>query len=158
MRAGVDRMRRPKRAGEGELLVREIDGDDLPRPGELRAQHRAQAHAAETHHRNRRAGLDPRGVDDRADPRQHGAAEQGGQVERQLGVDPDAGFARDHRMGRESGNAEMVIDRLGAEGQPPLPPSSVPAPLALAPGSQSAGRPSAQGPQRPQLGTKTSTI
>ena len=37
------------------------------------------------------------------------------------------------------------------------PESSVPAALALAAGSQSAGRPAAQGPQRPQLGTNTST-
>ena len=37
------------------------------------------------------------------------------------------------------------------------PESSVPAAFALAAGSQSAGRPDAQGPQRPQLGTNTST-
>src|SRR6202044_3903624 len=37
------------------------------------------------------------------------------------------------------------------------PERSVPAAFALAAGSQSAGRPEAHGPQRPQLGTNTST-
>jgi hypothetical protein len=38
-----------------------------------------------------------------------------------------------------------------------VPESRLPAALAAAPGSHSAGRPSMQGPQRPQLGTKTRT-
>jgi len=37
------------------------------------------------------------------------------------------------------------------------PDSSVPAPFATAPGSHSAGRPSAQGMQWPQLGMNTMT-
>ena len=111
-------MRRPERAGEGELFVREIDGDDLASAGELCAEDRAQADAAEADHRDRCAGLDPGRVDDRADAGQHRAAEQSRKLERQIGIDLDAGFARDHRVVGEGRDAEMMIDRLAAEGQP----------------------------------------
>ena len=112
---GVDRVGRAEFRGEGELLVGEIDGDDLARAGEPRAEHDAQAHAAQAHHRDRLARLDLGGVDDRADPGQHRAAEQGGELQRQVGVDLDAGFARHNRMGGKSRDAEQVVDRLGAE-------------------------------------------
>ena len=119
-RAGVDRVGRAESAGEGELLVGEVDRDDLARARDFRAEDRAQAHAAEADDRHRSARLDPRRVDHRADPSQHRAAEQGRKLERQVGIDLHAGFARDDRMGREGRDAEMVIDRLGAEGEPPL--------------------------------------
>ena len=91
-------------------------------------------------------------------PGQHRAAEQSRKLERQVGIDLDAGFARDDCVFGKGRDAEMVVDRLGAEARAAArPTSSVPAPLALAPGSQKEGRPAAQGPQRPQLGTKTST-
>ena len=53
-------------------------------------------------------------------PGQHRAAEQGGQFERQVGVDLDARFARHHRMGGEGRDAEKMVDRLGMERKPPL--------------------------------------
>ena len=112
--------RRAELRREGELVVGKIDGDDLARAGEPCAEHDAQAHAAQAHHRDRLARLDPGGVDDRADAGQHRAAEQGGELERQVGVDLDAGFARHHRMGGEGRDAEQVVDRLGAEREPPL--------------------------------------
>ena len=49
---------RAERAGEGELVIGEIDGDDLARAGEPGAEHCAQAHAAEAHDRDRRARRD----------------------------------------------------------------------------------------------------
>ena len=119
--AGVDRIGRAERPGEGELVVREVDGDDLARAGELRAEDRAQAHAAEA----RPPATDAPGsicavLITAPTPGQDRAAEQGREVERQVRVDLDAGFARDDRMGREGRDAEMVVDRLGLERQPPL--------------------------------------
>ena len=97
--AGVDRVGCAKFRRKGELVVRKIDGDDLARAGEPRAEDHAQAHAAQTHHRDRLARFDLRGVDHRADPGQHRAAEQSRQFERQVGIDLHAGFARHHRVG-----------------------------------------------------------
>ena len=110
----------PSLRREDELVFGEIDGDDLARAGESRAEDDAQAHPAEADHGDRLPRLDLRGVDDRADPGQHRAAEQRGQLERQLWVDLHAGFARHHRMGRKRRHAKQVVDRLGAEGKPPL--------------------------------------
>ena len=89
-------------------------------PASLAPSTDAQADAAEAHHRDRLARLEFRGVDDRADPGQHRAAEQSREFERQVGVDLHAGFARHDRVGRERGDAEQVVDRLGLEGKPPL--------------------------------------
>ena len=120
VRAGVDRVTCAEFRREGELLVRKIDGDDLARASEPCAEHDAQAHAAQAHHRDRLARFDLGGVDDRADPGQHRAAEQSGQFKRQVGVDLDAGFARHHCVGRKARDAEQVVHRLGVKGKPPL--------------------------------------
>ena len=48
-------------------------------------QQRAQADAAQADHRGRGTGLHPRGVDHGTDAGEHGTAEQGCFVERQLG-------------------------------------------------------------------------
>ncbi len=99
VRAGVHRVARAEFGREGELVVRKIDGDDLARAGEPRAEDNAQAHAAQAHHRDRLARLEFGGVDDRANPGQHRAAEQSREFQRQVGVDLHAGFARHHRVG-----------------------------------------------------------
>ena len=99
VRARVHRLRRAEFRREGELLVREIDGDDLARAGEPRAENDAQAHAPQAYHRDRLARFELGGVDDRADPGQHRAAEQGREFQRQVGVDLHAGFARHNRVG-----------------------------------------------------------
>ena len=99
VRARVYRLRCAEFRGESELLVREIDGDDLTRAGEPRAENDAEAHASQAHHRDRLPRLEFGGVDDRADPGQHGAAEQSRELERQVGVDLHAGLARHNRVG-----------------------------------------------------------
>jgi hypothetical protein len=113
-------MGRAEFSGESELVVREVDCDDLARAGEPRAEDDAEAHAAQAHHRDRLAGFDFRGVDDRANPGQHRAAEQGGEFERQVGVDLHARFARHDRVGCKRRHAQQVVDWLGSEGKPPL--------------------------------------
>ena len=113
-------MRRAEFRCESELVVGEIDRDDLARAGEPRAEHDAKPHAAQANHRDRLARLDFRGVDHRANPGQHRAAEQSGELERQVRVDLDAGFARHDRMGGEGRDAEKVVDRLGLERKAPL--------------------------------------
>ena len=113
-------MRRAELGRIGELVVRKIDGDDLARAGEPRAEHDAKPHAAQANHRDRLARLDFRGVDHRANPGQHRAAEQSGELERQVRVDLDTGFARHHCMGGEGRDAEKVVDRLGLERKAPL--------------------------------------
>ena len=113
-------MGRAEFSREGELVFGEIDGDDLARAGESRAEDDAQAYAAEADHRDRLTGFDLRGVDDRANPGQHRAAEQRGELERQVWVDLHAGFARHHRVGCKRRDAQQMVDRLGAERKPPL--------------------------------------
>ena len=108
---GVEGRRGAELACEGELVVGEVDGDDLARPGGDRTQQRAQADATQPDHRGRGAGLDPGGVDDRTHAGEHGAAEQGGFVERQLGIDLDQRIARDRGVLGEAGDAQMMLDR-----------------------------------------------
>ena len=92
-------MSRAELGREGELVVREIDGDDLAHARKPRAEHDAQAHAAQTHHRDRLARFELGGVDARADPGQHRATEQSREFKRQVRVDLHAGFARHNCMG-----------------------------------------------------------
>ena len=70
---------------------------------------------------------------DRANAGQHRAAEQGGEFERQVGVDLHARFARHHRMGRKGRDAEKMVDRLGVEREPPLAGEQRPGGVRLCP-------------------------
>ena len=105
-------MRRPERSGEREFVVRKVDGDDLARACDLGAQHRGETDAAKADHGDRGAWRDLCRIDHRADAGQHRAAEQRRELEGQIGVDPDTGFARHGRVGCEGRNAQMMIDRL----------------------------------------------
>ncbi len=79
-------------------------------------------------------------------------------VERQLRVDLHQRAARHRRVFGEGRAPRWWYERLAVRGAVARwPLSSVPAVLATAPGSHSAGRPSAHGAQWPQLGTKTIT-
>ena len=81
---GLDRVGRAELLGELELLGHDVDGDD--RPGLLQdgAEQRREADAAEAEDGDALPGLDPGRVDRGADAGQDRAAEQGGELERQL--------------------------------------------------------------------------
>ena len=100
----------------------------------------------------------PRGVDHRTDAGEHGAAEQGRLVERQLGIDLDQRAARDRGVLGEARDAEMVVDRRAVG---PVQPARAREQRAGAVRRRTrlaqAGRPSAHGPQWPQDGTNTQT-
>ena len=104
-------MRRAQRIGTLQLLVEPVDGDDLARAGGMRAEQRGKADAAEADDRHRGTERNARRVDDRADTRQHGAAEHRGDVRRQIRIDFHQRAARDHRVLGEAGNADLVVEQ-----------------------------------------------
>ena len=108
---GAEGRRGAELAREGQLVVGEVDGDDLARPGGDGTQQRAQADAAQADHRHRGAGLHPCGVDHRAHAGEHGAAEQRRLVERQLGVDLDQRVARHRGVLGKAGDAQVMLHR-----------------------------------------------
>ena len=81
-------------------------------------EHGRESDAAEADHHDRLAGRGPRGVADRAAAGEHRAAEQGGDIGRDVGADRDDRAAVDDGMGRECGCAEVVRDRGPVPGQP----------------------------------------
>jgi hypothetical protein len=68
--------------------------------------------AAEPEHRHLVIGRDLGGIDDGADPGEHGAAEQRPELERQLVGDPDRRFGRHHGVVGERRDAEVVVQRV----------------------------------------------
>ena len=117
--AGAERRAGAELAGERQLVVVQIDGDEAACADQLRGEQRVQPDAAEADHRDGGARLHPGGVDHRADAGQHGAAEQRGLLERQRGVDPDRRVARDHGALGEGRDPDMMVDRRAVEVQPP---------------------------------------
>lgn len=107
----IDGVGRADLAGEAELVVRQIDGDDLARAGGDGAENRGQADTAEADHRGGLAELEIGGVDDGADAGEHGASEEGRFHQGKFGVDLDHGMPRNHGVIGETGDAEMMIDR-----------------------------------------------
>ncbi len=146
-----------------QLVVGQVDGDDLPRAGGLRADQRRQADAAEADHRDRRADAHLRGVDDRADAGEHRAAEQRGFVERHGRVDLHERVPRDGRVLGEHRAAEVMVQRAAAARAgaarrtaacrrrwPPRPARTAPAGLrrTVRSGRSSARRPPRRGRRR----------
>lgn len=77
----------PERQGEIELVLREIDGDDARGATGDRSEQGGEPDTAEPDHGHRLSGLDPGRVHRGADPRQHGAAEERGDLMRDIGFD-----------------------------------------------------------------------
>src|SRR5262249_25459768 len=71
----VDRVRRAELARPRELAPVDIDADDLASPGEACPEYRSAADAAAADHRDRIAATDLTGVQRRAEPGHHAAAE-----------------------------------------------------------------------------------
>ena len=156
--ARIERVRGAEYARDGELFLAQVDGDDRFRVEHVRGEERREADAAESDNRDGRAARHARRVDDRAGAGDHGAAEDGGLVERQTRFDANERIAREHGVLGERRDTEEVMrprDRRSVSRRAPL--SSVPAMFAAKPGSHSAGRPAMQGSQAPQLGTNDAT-
>ena len=68
-----------------------------------------EADAAAADHRDGRAGLDLGGVDDRADAGRDAAADQAGDVERQLRRNHDGGRGGHDRVGRERADRQVLV-------------------------------------------------
>ena len=111
-------VRRAQLLGERALLRHRIDRDDLARARDLRGVDRGQPDPAAADHAHRLARRHVGGVEHRARPRRHRAAEQRGAVERHVAVDRDAGMLVDqHHLGIGA-KVEHLRDRPVAEHQP----------------------------------------
>jgi hypothetical protein len=102
----------PEGAGQGQLVLGQVHSDDRRGAGGQGAQHAGQTDAAEADHHGALTGANPCGVHHRTDPGQDRAAEQGGLVQRQLGIDLDQGPARDDGAVGEGRAAEVVVEGL----------------------------------------------
>ena len=93
-------------------------GDDARRAGDLRGVDRRQADAAGAEDGDRRAGLDPRRVDDRAVAGDDAAADQAGEVERHVVAHlHERVLVDDHLLG-ERRQVEELVEVLALPGQP----------------------------------------
>ena len=99
-------MGRAHRPGQLELAVVDVDRDDPRRPGEGRAGDRGHPHAAAADHGDGRAAADVAGVDRRAQPGHHAAAEQPDGRGPGGGVDLGALPGGDEGLLREGADAE----------------------------------------------------
>lgn len=90
----------------GELLVVDVDGDDLRGPGEPGPDDRGVTDTAAADDRDRVAAADLSGVDGRADPRHHSAAEQTGDGRGDGRVDLGALAGGDQGLLGEGADAE----------------------------------------------------
>src|SRR5690606_6783586 len=110
----IDEVRGAERARHLLLGGVDVDRDDASgfrHDGTLDA---AQAHAAQTENRNRRAGLHLRGVDDGADARRDAAAEKTYLLERRFLADLRDGDLGQHRVLGERRRAHEMQDLLAA--------------------------------------------
>ena len=107
----ADLVRRAELRGHLQLAVHPVDGHDGRRPGQPGALDDVDADPAAADHRDGRAGRDLRGVDGRADAGHDPAADQGGHVERDVGVDGHHGVARYHGLLAEGADAQPQGDR-----------------------------------------------
>ena len=105
-------VRRARDARRVEPCGNGVAGDDRPRARDPCALHHELADAARPDHEHRRAGRHVRRVEDGADPRQDGAAEQGGLVERHGGPERKCDLLRDDDpLGEAAGGRAAVHGR-----------------------------------------------
>ena len=106
---GVDDVGRSAPAGELELRVVDVDGDDLLRVREAGALDGGETHAAAPDDRDGRAGWNLRGVQDCTDSGEDSAAEQTRAREREGRVDlHDVVLAHEHVLGEAAQRDELV--------------------------------------------------
>ena len=96
LRARVDGVGRAAATREGELRRVAVDGDDPPGAGHPRRGDDLLADPAAPDHAHAVAQRDPRGVADRAEPGDDGAAEERRLPQRQLGRDGNGARGRHH--------------------------------------------------------------
>lgn len=103
-----------------KLLLDHVHSHQRRGAGYPGSQEGREPNPAETEHRHALTRRDPRAVERGPHPRQHSAAEQGRDLERQLPIDPHRGLGADYGVLREGGHAEMVMQG-SASGIPPAP-------------------------------------
>jgi hypothetical protein len=109
VRLRVHRVGGAELARRGELRVHRVDGDDHARAADARALDGGEPDAARTEDGNRRARLDPRGVEHGADAGGDAAADEGGAVQRHLHVDlHERVLVHQHLLGVRGEVGELV--------------------------------------------------
>ena len=120
-------------AGQLELRLEHVDGDDLAGAGDGGALDAVEADAAAPDHGDGGAGLDLGGVEHRADAGGDAAADQRGPVERHVLADLHEAVLVDEHLLGERAHVEQRVGLLAGVGEPRLgarrPPHGV---LALA--------------------------
>ena len=105
-------MRRAEALRHRELALELVDRDDLQRARDLRALDRCEAYAAGAEHRDRRAGLDLRGPQHRADAGGDAASDERRAIERDVLADfHDRVLMQQHLLAVRR-NVEELVDRL----------------------------------------------
>ena len=110
-------MGRAEFAGEGELVLDGVDGDDLARAGDPRALNGGEADAARAVDGDCRAGLDGGGVERCAGAGHHAAADQRGLVERHVVAHMDERVFVDERVLSVGGEVGELGDGLAVPGE-----------------------------------------
>src|SRR5215470_6573404 len=112
---GVYAMGRSQRPRMIEARRLHVDGDDRMRGDHVTPLYHVETDAARPEHRHARPRGHRRGVDHRAHPRHHRAADQGRAIEGHALVDGDGAGFRHHRARGVGGDVAVVIDALAAE-------------------------------------------
>src|SRR5579872_861982 len=114
----VDEMRHAEFFGERAPRRVDVDTDDHLGADHPRALHDVEPDPAEPEHDDLGAGLDLRGVDDRADPRRDAAADVADLVEGGVLADFGDRDLGQHGEVRKGRGAHVMMDLLPAQGEP----------------------------------------
>lgn len=106
-----DGLSRTELERQAALRCHGIDGDDRVGTRENGPEERAEADPAQPEETDCGSGRDPRGVDDRTDAGEDGAAEQRRDCRRHLEGYDHRRTSVDHRVRGEGGDAQVVVDR-----------------------------------------------
>ncbi|MCB5283485.1 hypothetical protein BJQ89_03254 [Arthrobacter sp. ES1] len=126
-------------AGVFELFLERVHGDDPRDPLRNRGDQRGHTNASEPHDHHTVLRPGPGRVQHRTAAGQHGAAEDGGDVRRDVIIDRDGRGAVHNGVGGEAGDAQVVVDLFAAAAQPHR--SVQEGTFAVAPGTSGAGEP-----------------
>ncbi len=111
----IDDMGRAERQRRPALRRRRVDRDHRRRPGEDGALDGVEPHAPRPDHDDAAARLGPGRVDDRTEPGDDPAREQGGAVEREVARHDDHLGGVDDDLFREGSRAKPLLDRRPVE-------------------------------------------
>ncbi|GBD28866.1 hypothetical protein HRbin31_00888 [bacterium HR31] len=105
-------MRRPHLPREGELLLPNVHRHDGESSRGPRPQDGTETYPAQPEHGHRASRLHPGGVEHRTDPREDRTAEQGRHFRRHVRFDPHEALLCGHRVPREGGHPQVVVQGL----------------------------------------------